>query len=498
MTAHNCLYFAAIVLAAVGWGMPALADDDVTVIPTPTSTTAPSQKTAPPDGTPVVHKSLHKKRHATTAVASTAGAPQPSPPAPVIAPVTVSNKPVTPPQQTPVTVVWTAHPPPAATIAPAQPPALPTTTKPPVIVVIGRSPSLPPANPAFARSAPLANSANPAATVTVGPAALVPTVETGLPVARYPGMGAPIKGVSTYIPMTASLPPAKSVLGATTHQPLYASVLPASVLPLTSSAAGTYSTPSRTTTPSADFVFTNFSRKTKVTYPWKSGIITTEFWIGEGGSNISSTDNVASAWDEDWRSKNRGNDSPNDRNGFATAEHASTVNPFYVALPFNDLAFPDKAREWLPSGWYRRPKDGKQVSACKDRWVWIKNAQGRSCFAQWEDVGPLRFDHAEYVFGSERPTTYTRAGLDVSPAVAQYLGIDENKRAITSWRFIDDEDVPPGAWLKYDEQAVIYTALHQLKNSSSTPDLPIQRATEPIDDPENIDSNKKKVDASKG
>ena len=185
------------------------------------------------------------------------------------------------------------------------------------------------------------------------------------------------------------------------------------------------------------------------------------FWIGEGGSNISSTDNVRSAWDENWRSTNRGNDSPNDRNGFATAEHASTVNPFYVALPFNDLAFPDKAREWLPAGWYRRPKDGKQVSACKDRWVWIKNARGHSCFAQWEDVGPLRYDHAEYVFGSDRPDTYTRAGLDVSPAVAQYLGIDENKRAITSWRFVDDEDVPPGAWLKYDEQAVIYTALHQ-------------------------------------
>jgi hypothetical protein len=89
------------------------------------------------------------------------------------------------------------------------------------------------------------------------------------------------------------------------------------------------------------------------------------------------------------------------------------------------------------------------------------------------------------------------AGLDVSPAVAQYLNIDGRNR-LTSWRFVDDADVRPGAWLKLDEQAVLYTALHQLKNSSPSSDLPIQRATEPIDDPENIDSNKKKVDASKG
>ncbi len=244
-----------------------------------------------------------------------------------------------------------------------------------------------------------------------------------------------------------------------------------------------------------------FANLKKITnrYPWKTGIITTMFWIGEGGSTISSTDNVSSSWDENWRSTNRGNDSPNDRNGYSPADHVDGVNPFYVALPFNDLAFPDKAREWVPDSWRKPPRDGKQVSACKDRWVWIKNAQGRSCFAQWEDVGPLRYDHAEYVFGNDRPNTYTRAGLDVSPAVAQYLDIDENKRAITSWRFVDDADVPPGQWLKYDEQAVIFTALHQLKSFRSSPaPLPIQRTSEPIEDAPNLDANKKKVDASRG
>ena len=223
------------------------------------------------------------------------------------------------------------------------------------------------------------------------------------------------------------------------------------------------------------------------------------FWIGEGDTPISHTTNEQSSWDEDWRENNHGSDSPYNRNGYAAGGHASTLNPFYVALPFNDLAFPDKARRYLPDGWFRRPKDGKQVSACKDRWVEIKNAKGDVCYAQWEDVGPLRYDHAEYVFGSERPIGLgdNHAGLDVSPAVAEYLGIDHKDRPVTSWRFVDDEDVRPGAWLKLDEQAVLYTALHQLKTSRPS-SLPTQKASEPIDDPSDANANKKKVSAAKG
>ena len=128
----------------------------------------------------------------------------------------------------------------------------------------------------------------------------------------------------------------------------------------------------------------------------------------------------------------------------------------------------------------------------------IKNGKGDICYAQWEDVGPLRYDHAEYVFGDERPIGMgdNHAGLDVSPAVAEYLGIDNKDHVTTSWRFVDDEDVRPGPWLKLDEQAVIFTALHQMK--SSTKPLPIQKASEPIDDPLKSDDNLKKVSASKG
>jgi len=436
----------------------------------------------------VVHKSLHKKK--TTATASTTAPAPATTPAPV-APshpavsVVVGPAPLTP-ATTPAVVA--THPASAPIISPV------TVTAPP--------PPHAPINPTPIKISTVSIPVPTATAATVTPAvhspALVPTVvETGLPVAKYSGIDSPIKGVSTYVPTPTPMP-AKTVTGSTTHQPYYASIIPAGVIPLTSTAAGVYSTPaSHTTTPPADFHFVNFSKPKTNTYPWRAGIITTEFWIGEGGSSISPTDNIGSAWDEHWRSTNRGADSPDDRNGFASADHASTVNPFYIALPFNDLAYPEKAH-WVPRSWHRPNVDGKQVSACKDRWVEIKNAAGRVCFAQWEDVGPLRSDHAEYVFGNEMPDTYTRAGLDISPAVAQYLGIDENHKAITSWRFVDDEDVPPGQWLKYDEQAVIFTAMHQLKNGGSpTADLPIQKAAEPIDD-QNTDSNRKRLDQSKG
>jgi hypothetical protein len=290
-----------------------------------------------------------------------------------------------------------------------------------------------------------------------------PEVDTGLPIAR--------PGSKTYHMATFPLPP---------------------VIPVTTAAYGQKNSLD-------EFPFSNFPHTAKNSYPWKINIVTTIFWIGEGSTPISTTDNVASAWDEDWRGSNGGTDTPNARDGFAPAHHIATINPFYVALPFNDLAFPDKARRWLPAGWSRPPRNGKPVSACQHRWVEIKNAQGDVCYAQWEDVGPLRYDHAEYVFGDERPDTYTsmgidHAGLDVSPAVADYLGISDRNH-LTRWRFVDDADVQPGAWLKYDEEALLFKAIRDSKDSTV---LPIERARAPINDQDDIDANQKKVSKAKG
>ena len=69
MTAHNCPYLTAMVLAVMGWGASVYAEDDVIVISTPAATTPPAQKTVASDGTPVVHKSLHKKKYSATATA---------------------------------------------------------------------------------------------------------------------------------------------------------------------------------------------------------------------------------------------------------------------------------------------------------------------------------------------------------------------------------------------------------------------------------------------
>jgi hypothetical protein len=187
-------------------------------------------------------------------------------------------------------------------------------------------------------------------------------------------------------------------------------------------------------------------------YPWKENITVDQFWIGKDGAK-------GSAWSPDWVRDNGGADTPYDSNGYATGGHASRVNPFYVALPFNDLAHPDLAQKWLPKGWLRAARNGKPISSCKDRWVELKNARGDVCYAQWEDVGPDGTDQAAYVFGNQAPG---KPGVDLSPAVYEYLGLGPGGQGQTvSWRFVDEADVRPGAWLKLGEQAVIYLALHQ-------------------------------------
>jgi hypothetical protein len=323
------------------------------------------------------------------------------------------------------------------------------------------------------------SSASTASSSRSGP----PVVETGLPIAR--------RGSGTSAGLIVTPSPLSSETGLYRSPPVTESPLPAFVSSPSSSAAGS------TSIEEENFKDTDFQRSTH-TYPWKSNIFTTMFYIGEGRTTISATDNKASSWDEEWEHSNGGVDDPNDRDGYAAGSHASTVNPFYVALPFNDLAFPDKARRWLPEGWYKPQRPGeKPQSACKGRWVEIKNAKGDVCYAQWEDVGPLRYDHAEYVFGPERPDTYTRAGLDVSPAVFSYLGLDGGRNRLTSWRFVDDGDVPPGKWLKYNELAVIYQAIKEQSRAEHSGGLQIQRAEAPLEDPDTVQLNENRVKAAR-
>ena len=205
--------------------------------------------------------------------------------------------------------------------------------------------------------------------------------------------------------------------------------------------------------------------KTTSSFPLRRNIVTTYFWIGQGGTPISATTNIKSAWDSFWKKNFGGIDCPDQRKDAKKFREASlpkkfapTLNPFYVALPFNDIAFPKKSRKWVY--WWDEGKFQKDrfESQCNGRWIMIR-FNNKVCYAQWEDVGPLRYDHAEYVFGDELPNRHSRAGLDVSPAVRDYLGLSGLDK--TDWKFVEDDQVPYGPWIEYGEQAILYSAIKE-------------------------------------
>jgi hypothetical protein len=191
-------------------------------------------------------------------------------------------------------------------------------------------------------------------------------------------------------------------------------------------------------------------------FPWKKEIVTTVFWIGQGCTSISSTTNIQSAWDADWKENYGGYDDPEKRSGLLPKKFAATLNPFYVALPFNDIKYPELAEKYIP--WYKTPSSkARYISQCKGRWIQIRNKNGKVAYGQWQDVGPIRTDNAKYVFGNDRPRDFNGAGLDVSPAIQDYLGLSGLDK--TDWRFVEDHEVPPGPWLTYGEQAVLFSVI---------------------------------------
>ncbi|MGZ4967710.1 MAG: hypothetical protein ACXV97_11075, partial [Chthoniobacterales bacterium] len=102
------------------------------------------------------------------------------------------------------------------------------------------------------------------------------------------------------------------------------------------------------------------------------------------------------------------------------------------------------------------------ASVCKDRWIAIRKGN-RVCYAQWEDCGPFRTDHFQYVFQNERPKPNLNrgAGLDVSPAVRDYLGLAPTD--VTDWQFVEVRDVAPGPWRNYGDNNHFVIAQRQLQ-----------------------------------
>jgi len=188
-------------------------------------------------------------------------------------------------------------------------------------------------------------------------------------------------------------------------------------------------------------------------FAWKTNIVTTVFWVGEQAGGNNPVPNFRSSWDLNWQSNYGGFDTPDksDRRNYIPVSFVPRQNPFYFALPYNDVThgqFKPEAPLVIP--WFKQAYMGQGQSVCWHHWIAIRKGN-RTCYAQWEDCGPFRTDHFQYVFGNEKPKPNLNhgAGLDVSPAVRDYLGLQPTD--VTDWQFVNTQDVPPGPWRSYGE-----------------------------------------------
>lgn len=200
-------------------------------------------------------------------------------------------------------------------------------------------------------------------------------------------------------------------------------------------------------------------------FAWKTNIVTTVFWIGEQAGGNNPVPNNRSSWDLNWTNNYGGFDNPESsaRRNYIPVSFVPRQNPFYCALPYNDVThgqFKPEAPLIIP--WFKQAYMGQGQSVCWHHWIAIRKGN-RTCYAQWEDCGPFRTDHFQYVFGNERPKPNLNhgAGLDVSPAVRDYLGLQPTD--VTDWQFVDVRDVAPGPWRTYGDNNNFVLARRQME-----------------------------------
>ncbi len=204
----------------------------------------------------------------------------------------------------------------------------------------------------------------------------------------------------------------------------------------------------------ARVVIENSREKIRSATPWKRNVVATIFWVGKKPTERNPTPNDKSAWDVNWVENFGGTDHPEEREGWNPKGFVPKQTPFYVALPYNDVMAAGlhrpEASEVIPWFWQEYRGDG--ISVCKGRWVAIHLA-GKVCYAKWEDVGPFEVDHWQYVFGGQAPRKNINgaAGIDVSPAVRDFLGLKSGERV--QWKFLDEQDVPLGPWKNWGDNS---------------------------------------------
>jgi hypothetical protein len=203
-------------------------------------------------------------------------------------------------------------------------------------------------------------------------------------------------------------------------------------------------------------VYSSTLPRTNLTrYPWKMGIKATVFWVGELPTANNPTPNTKSSWDVNWTASFGGFDDPDPAQrapDYRPAAFVPKQNPFYVALPYNDCidyqTTKAEAARIIP--WFSSTFRQHGKSVCRDRWIAVR-MNDRTCYAQWSDCGPFVTTDADYVFGNARPsnTQNDGAGIDLSPAVRDYLGLRGMGRV--DWRFVEAQEVPDGPWRMYGE-----------------------------------------------
>lgn len=181
-------------------------------------------------------------------------------------------------------------------------------------------------------------------------------------------------------------------------------------------------------------------------YPVHHDITATVFWVGESADTSNKfIHNRSSAWIEDWMSAYGGVDDPSTRCDHLPCAFTPKENPFYFALPYNDL---DEEGERKDSAknvpWYNTAQKTEGQSILKNRWIKVTH-NDIPAYAQWEDVGPFGENDFDYVFGERQPSA-PEAGLDLSPATAAFLRVEG--RDDVSWQFVEETEVPPGPWLR--------------------------------------------------
>lgn len=177
-----------------------------------------------------------------------------------------------------------------------------------------------------------------------------------------------------------------------------------------------------------------------------SNITTTFFWVGElSGPDNGNIPNAESTWDGSWQTHYGGVDDPAGRVGYLPGKFTPKENPFYFALPYSD--FDDNGHRRASAGACANAGSPSlaHYSWCKNTWIAISH-NGKVAYAQWEDAGPFGENDVAYVFGNAQPSNKinSQAGLDVSPAVKDYLGLGDVDKC--DWWFISAGGVPGGPW----------------------------------------------------